>query len=33
MSPVADDETKTRIPLMDVAVYATLACLPFLSIE
>jgi len=33
MSPVADYQTKSRIPLMYVAVYATLACLPLLSIE
>jgi hypothetical protein len=33
MSPVANYQTKTRIPLMYVAMYATLACLPFVSIE
>ena len=33
MSPVADCQTKRRIPLMYFAVYATLACLPLLSIE
>jgi hypothetical protein len=33
MSPVANYQTKTRIPLMYVSMYSTLACLPFVSIE